>query len=155
MADRSLEPADERALAVALFNETWSLLERPERTSEEDDLIVHAAHASAHHWRRVGEPKHFARSEWQCSRVYAVLGRAEPALHHARRCFAWCDHGPVEDWDTPFAHEALARAHAVAGEWEEAEQHEQLARDGAASIAEAEDRELLLADLATLPRRPG
>jgi hypothetical protein len=149
-----LEPDDERRVAVALFNETWSLLRLPERTAEEDDAMIHAAHASAHHWRQVGETKNFARSEWQCSRVYAVLGRAEPALHHARRCLAWCERGLVEDWDTPGAHEALARAHAVAGDWDAAERHERLAREGAAAVADAGDRDVLLDDLGTLPRRP-
>jgi hypothetical protein len=59
-----------------------------------------------------------ARSEWQCSRVYAVLGRSEPALHHARRCLELCESAPDEmaDFDLPFALEAMARAHAVAGD---------------------------------------
>jgi hypothetical protein len=151
--DAELDPGTQKHLAAALFNETWTLLDRADRAEDDDDLLVHAAHASAYHWRRVGQPKQFARSEWQCSRVYAQLGRPEPALQHARRCLAWCERGPVEDWDTPFAHEALARAHAVAGAWDEAERHERLAREGAAGIADDEDRELLLADLATLPRR--
>ena len=153
VADPPLEAADERALAAALFNETWSLLEREGRTPEEDDLLVHAAHASAHHWRQVGEPMHFARSEWQCSRVYAVLGRAEPALHHARRCLAYCRQGDVEDWDVPFAYEALARAHAVAAAWDDAAHCEEEARRLGASIVDDEDRALLLSDLDSLPRR--
>jgi hypothetical protein len=148
-----LRVTDHRQLGVDLFNFVWSLLVKAERTEDEDDLMLHAAHASAYHWRQAGEVKNFARSEWQVSRAYAVLGRAEPALFHARRCLAWCERGPVEDWDTPYAHEALARAHGVAGEWDEAELYERLAREGAEGIADAEDQELLEGDLATLPRR--
>ena len=75
-------------LAADLFNHVWTLLETPHRTPEQDDEMLHAAHASRHHWGEIGQPANLARGEWQCSRVYAVLGRAEPALWHARRCLA-------------------------------------------------------------------
>jgi hypothetical protein len=142
--------ADHRQLGVDLFNFVWTLLERADRTQGEDDLMAHAAHASAYHWRQVGEPKHFARSEWQCSRVYAVLGRPEPALHHARRCLEYCERGDVEDWDLPYAHEALARAYEVAGDAEAAARHLALARELGGQIADPEDKELLEKDLATV-----
>jgi hypothetical protein len=145
-------PEEERQLAVDLFNHSWTLLRLAERTPEQDDELVHAAHASRHHWAAVGTPANLARGEWQLSRVYATLGRAEPALHHARRCLAYCEANPeaIEDWDVPFAHEALARAYAVAGDDEEARQHAERARELGEWIADAEDRELLAADLATL-----
>ena len=56
----------------------------------------------------------------------------------------------IGDWDLGFAYEALARASAVAGDEPERERYLQLAREAAEQIAEDEDRELLLADLATL-----
>ena len=80
----------QRPLAAALFNCTWTLMEMRGRTVEQDDELVHAAHASSYHRGQVGEPPNFARAEWQCSGVYAVLGRVEPALHHARRCLEIC-----------------------------------------------------------------
>ena len=73
----------DRELGIDLFNKTWTLMESPER---DEDELLHCAHASAYHWRQAGTVANRARSEWQCSRVYSVLGRAEPALHHARRC---------------------------------------------------------------------
>src|SRR5438445_184214 len=57
----------------------------------------------------------------------------------------------AEDWDVPFAYEALARAHAVAGDAAEARRYVELARADAGKIAEPEDRELVLADLETIP----
>jgi hypothetical protein len=145
-----------RQLAVDLFNHAWTLLDKPSRTPEEDDELVHAAHASRYHWGEVGTGANLARGEWQCSRVYATLGRAEPALHHAQRCLAYCRaaESEVEDWDLPFAYEALARAYAVAGDDGEARRCERLARESGGRIADEEDRELLLADLATLPLSP-
>jgi hypothetical protein len=81
------------------------------------------------------------------------VGRPEPALHHARRCLDWCEAHPeaLEDWDLAYAHEALARAFALAGEPEEARRHAALARELAAGVAGAKDREHLDTDLATLP----
>ena len=71
---------------MATFNRVWELLELPERTSEETDEMIHAAHVSCYVWSQVGQPANVARGEWQCARVYATLGRPEPALWHAKRC---------------------------------------------------------------------
>jgi hypothetical protein len=84
--------------------------------------------------------------------VYTVLGRAEPALYHARRCLELCEANPdaLEDWDLPFAYEALARAYLTAGETEEAAAAEARARELAAAVGGDKDREILESDLATL-----
>ena len=147
-----MTPEEERQLAVDLFNRTWTLLELPARTPEQGDELIDTAHASSYHWLQVGTAANRARSQWQLSRVYVVLGRPEPALHHAHRCLAWCEANPeaLEDWDLPYAHEALARAHALAGDADEARRHAGRARELAAGVAGAEDREHLEADLATL-----
>jgi|SRR4249919_641858 len=143
----------ERKLAVDLFNLVWTLLERPDRTPEQDDEMVNATHASCHHWSKVGTAANIARGEWQISRVYSVLERPEPALHHAGRCLAYCEKNPdeLEDWDLPFAYEALARAYGVAGNSAESERFAALARELGDRIEDEEDRAMLDRDLATLP----
>ena len=86
---------------------------------------------------------------------YATLGRPEPALRHARRCLAYIESGlGTEDWDLPFAYEALARAYAVAEEPFESRRFEQLARELGEHIADPESREMLLADLGALNHPP-
>lgn len=153
MAEPQTVDADHRSLGVALYNDTWRLLEK-ERTPDEDDELLHQAHASAFHWLKAPEcePKNRARGEWMCSRVYSVLGRAEPAVHHAERCLAITETSPenMEEFDLPFAYEALARAHGVAGDAGESDRYRALAREGAEQMTDAEDREIVLADLATL-----
>jgi hypothetical protein len=117
--------------------------------------MIHAAHTSRYHWGEVGNAPNLGRGEWQVSRVYAVLGRGEPALFHAHRCLSYVQSGEgMEDWDLPFAYEALARASAVAGDASESLRYEQLARETGAAIVDAEDREHLLSELDTLPGRP-
>jgi hypothetical protein len=141
---------NERQLGVDLFNEVWRLME----SREDDDRMLHAAHASAYHWSKAPEcePKNRARSEWMCSRVYAVLGRPEPAIHHAMRCLEITqEHADsMEDWDLPFAYEALARAYGVAGNAGESRRFAELARESGESIADPEDRQHFAADLRTL-----
>ena len=125
----------------------------PERTPEQDDELIHAAHASRCHWAEVGTAANLARGEWQVSRVYSTLQRSEPAIYHARRCLAYCESDPdaLEEWDLPYAYEALARANAVAGNPDEAKRFAAKAHELAGKIEDEEDREQLAADLATLP----
>ncbi|HEV2873479.1 MAG TPA: hypothetical protein VG409_18915, partial [Actinomycetota bacterium] len=76
---------DHRELGRSLNGLVWELLARADRTAGDDARMVDAAHASQYHWREAGGPPG-TRGEWLVSHVYAVLGRGEPALHHARRC---------------------------------------------------------------------
>jgi DNA-binding transcriptional MerR regulator len=141
----------ERRLAVSLFNEVWTLLETEDRSTEDDDRMLHMAHASRYHWGQIGAPKNLARGEWQCSRVYAVLGRPEPSLYHARRVLDICEAHGIADFDIAFAYEALARAHAVAGDAETARGMTERALASVEGIAEDQDRAIVLADLETIP----
>jgi DNA-binding transcriptional MerR regulator len=155
-ADQPTPLPDERKLAADLFNGVWALMETEDRTPAQDDRMLHMAHASRHHWEAVGTPVNLARGEWLCSRVYAVLGRGEPSLHHARRVLELCEEHGIGDWDLAFAHEALARASAVAGDGTASEEALGRARAAAEDIADPRDRELLEADLRTIPgARPG
>jgi hypothetical protein len=139
---------EERQLAVDLFNGVWRQMERTDRTPDDDVAMVHMAHASVHHWSKVGTEINLARGEWQVSRVYAVVGRGEPALWHAQRCLDLCTQHGFEDWDLAYAHEAMARAYAVLGDVEASARHVAAARE--VEIAEDDDRELVEKDLATI-----
>jgi hypothetical protein len=138
---------DHRRLGVDLFNEVWRLME----TREDDDRMLHAAHAQRFHWGEAPEcrPENLARGEWQVSRVYVVLERPEPAIWHARRCLEHCERAGLRDWDLAYAYEALARAHALAGDAAAGEWKEK-ARAAGGAIADPEDREHFESDYATL-----
>ena len=145
-----MTPDEHRALGVELYNRTWELLEAG---GDADDL-VDTAHASAFHWRRAtgATVANRARSHWLCSHVYAVVGRPEPALHHAERCLSVVssESGEMEEFDLPVAYEALARANAVAGNGDEARRFIDLGRAETAKIADAEDREQLESQFAEI-----
>lgn len=139
--------SEERQRGVDLFNEVWRLLE----SREDDDRMLHAAHASRFHWGEAEEcaPENLSRGEWQVARVYTVLGRAEPAIWHARRCLEYCEQNGIGDWDLAYAYESLARAHALAGDGT-AEEWKAKARAAGDAIADPEDREHFDEDYATL-----
>jgi hypothetical protein len=51
------EQETHKKFAVDLFNLTWDLLDKPERSADEDDKMIHAAHASRFHWGEVGRSR--------------------------------------------------------------------------------------------------
>jgi hypothetical protein len=145
-----LDPGQQRQLAATIFNHVWDLLVKVDRTVSDDDAMLHGAHASRYHWGAAGEPVHWARGEWQCSRVYAVLGRFEPALHHARRCLELAIQHDLGPFDVGVAHEAIARSYRLIGDAEMTARHVALGRAESARLTDAEERDLLDADLADL-----
>ena len=145
-----LEMLGERKLAGDLFNITWDYLGMQSRTPAQDDLMIHAAHASRWHWGKAGGAEQWAIGDWLCSRVYAVLGRGDQSLYHAQRCLAVCEEYEIGSFVPASAHEALARAHAVRGDMDAARAERNLSY-GAAIDLDDDDRGVIEADLATLP----
>jgi hypothetical protein len=149
-----IDPATRRALAVGLYNRCWELVKIPQRTAEQDAELIHTAHASRHHWGEIADsPARIWRGEWMCSRVYAVLGRGEPALWHARRALVLldADAAAADEWDRAAIFEALARASFTAGDAAGGADWKARAATEAAAIADADDRQVIEDDLASLP----
>ncbi len=146
------DEATHRRLAGQLFNRSWALLETEARAPEQDDELIHCVHASCWHWRQAGTPAHVARGEGQCSRVYAALGRVEPALHHAQRCLDLTEAGGegFEEWDLASAYELMARAMLVAGDPAEAADYADRSRRELEAVADEEDRAVVESQLAEL-----
>ncbi|MGB8648441.1 MAG: hypothetical protein WCF84_24610 [Anaerolineae bacterium] len=137
--------------AIDLFNDCWKLLGKADRTAAEDDTMINTAHASRYHWGVVGAPSNLAIGEWQLSHVYAVLNRLEPSLYHATRSLQICQENGIGDFSLAYAYEALARAHALAGQADQAARYIELARTAGQQIKEEEDQKLFWNDLATVP----
>jgi hypothetical protein len=138
-----------RHFAARLNGEVWTLLGKPDRSQAEDELMIHTAHASCCHWLKVGTGVHHQRAEWMIARVYSELELGEAALRHAHRCQELTqEHADLmEDFDRAYAQEALARAHAVAGNRAEALEHLQLAEEAGQAIADEESQKLFVGDL--------
>lgn len=149
-----LDPETHRQLGIDLFNLVWSYLDKTQRTIEENDAMLHAAHASRYHWSQVGTPVNLARGEWQVSRVYSVLRRSEPALYHAQRCLDICLKNQITGFDLAYAYEALARGYAVAQQWGDVHSNRELAFASGNLITEKDDKEWFFKDIETIPASP-
>jgi len=126
--------------AKELFNFTWTLIDKPDRTPDEDELMLHAAHGSTCHWKQIGTEVNQARGHWIISRVNVILKRPEAALHHAQLCLDKCQGHGYGDWDLAFAFEALARAHLVADNKSQARRNYEKAVEAGKFIKDDEDR---------------
>jgi hypothetical protein len=141
-----------RKLSASCFNRTWDWIRKPDRTEAETEEMIHAAHASAWHWlqRPDNAPKRRSVGCWLLSRVYALAGRPEEARRYAHAAAA------AAMGESPFyrayALEALARAEQRAGNAAEARRLADEAAGLAAQVEKAEDRQMLLDDLADLVR---
>lgn len=135
-----------KKMAAELFNETWTLLDKPERTPEEDTRMIHTAHASRLHWEAVGSAENLAVGEWQVSRVHSVLRQPDSALFHARRSLDTAERNDLSPFHLACAHEAIARALAITHHQAAAE-HIATASRIASGITDPEEKKILYDDL--------
>lgn len=140
----SLDKETHRKLAIDLFNYTWDLIEKSDRSEADDEEMINAAHTSRFHWGIAGIPLNFARGEWQISRVYSLVGRAEPALYHAKKSLEHCLSNNFSAFDLGFAYEALARGYAVEGNSQQRDENISLARQAAENVEKDGDKVWLL-----------
>ena len=128
--------------AIECNNQAWDLLESTERTCEDDERLIHTAHASCFHWLNAGKEIHHARAESLVANAHAAIGSGESALRHAKRCLELTEAKPegVADWDLAFALDAMARASAAAGDEAGAAENRKKAREAGDAIADPEDK---------------
>ena len=145
--------AAHKYFAAHCFNQAWDLLEKPDRTPEDERLMVALNQASIFHWlhRPDCEPKRLSVGYWQASRIQAVVGNAVEARRHAEVCLSYSV--GLEPFFVGYAHEAFARAACVAGDTSAAAKHLKLADEQAALVVREHDRELLLKDLEELRQK--
>jgi len=136
--------------AVKLFNATWDLIEMESRSREQDAEMLTKAHASRYLWGLVGEPKNFARGEWQISRCYALLNMGEAAMLHGELSHTIAQENELSAMDSAFGYEAVARASAVLGDFEKAKAYVNKAREVAQGLEKDEDKKYLEGELSNI-----
>ena len=138
--------AAHRFFSADCYNRAFGLMENPSDTVP----LVACAQASLYHWLQRPDCTNLNLSigYWQVSRVYAVCGQAENALRYGQLCLTASEGEPP--FYQGFAYEALARAAKLAGDTAALTEHLATAHTCAAQVADAEERQMLEADLATL-----
>ncbi|OGO31017.1 MAG: hypothetical protein A2136_02760 [Chloroflexi bacterium RBG_16_54_11] len=134
------------------FNRTWDYIDKPVRTAKEDEAMLRLSLASLWHWTQRDDctPTNLSVGYWQVSRVFALLRQAENARQYGQLCLAASEEAGVLPFYQGYAYEALARAELVAGNQEGMEKHLIQAHQVAAALADPEEKEQLLKDLATI-----
>lgn len=148
---RQLAEQVQETFASALNAVTWALLRQPDRSPLDDEKMLYAAFASAYHYLETGTFLEHQRAEWLISRVYAALGNGPEALRHAERCMdlTTAHRDQMPDYDKAFAQEALARAHAKAGNTDEAAKFRAEAEQAGNAISDERSRKVFLEELNT------
>ncbi len=134
------------------------LHDKKDRTKDEDDEMLNAAHASAYHWLQL--KGHIDDEKWlsstpqshnQLANVYVAMKRSEPALYHANRCMELCIERKIGGWLIAFAYQTLALAHHVAGDVDERDKNFRLAEEAGNAIEGEEDRKFFFETLKGTP----
>jgi len=139
-----------RDLAIQLFNETWELIDKKDRTDKDNITMLHKAHASCYLWREEKNPVNDARGEWQVSRVYSILNEGRLALLHANESLSLCLRNQIAGFDLAFGYEAIARSYHTLGDTAHKEEFKQRGLAACAAIEDPEDRAYTLGNFADL-----
>jgi hypothetical protein len=141
MSDKEVE--FHKKIAKLCFNQTWDYLDKKSRTPDDEQKMLHLAHASRYHWGFVGNARNFAIGDWQLSRVYAVLNEPRLALHFAKSALEITQKNKLSD-NLPSAYEGMAHAYAVAKEERSARDYIKKAREALnkATDMSAEDKKI-------------
>lgn len=141
--------AAHRFFAAHCFNQAWELIEKPDRSPEEDRLMVALNQASIYHWLNRPDcgAQQLSIGYWQASRIQAILGNAAEAQRHAEACLSYS--AGLEPFYVGYAYEALARAAMLANNPIAAE-YLARAEEQVALVTDDEDRDLLRKDLVSL-----
>jgi tetratricopeptide (TPR) repeat protein len=141
--------AAHRYFSAACFNQAWDLMDKANRTPEEDETMLQLSMASSWHWSHRADVSATSRSIgfWQLSRIYVLLRQPENALRYGKLCLDASQEMDIEPFYLAYAHEAISRAELAAGHLEEAQAHLNAARILSDEVKDKEDRASLVKDL--------
>jgi hypothetical protein len=140
-----------RQVAVDTFNRAWELLEVPVRSPERDRELLGLAFTSRHHWGVVGGAEELMVGDWMIAHVASVLGYGALAERYASVALDACRANGWSDWRLASMLEGMARASAAIDDEAGRDRYAAEARQVLASIDDKDDRELIAAQLASIP----
>ena len=142
--------AAHKYFSTSCFNSAWELIEKPDRTPEDDEQMIRLTQTSLWHWMQRPDctDKNLSIGLWQASRIYALLGQADKAREYAE--FSLRKTPDNEDFYLGFAYEALARAESIARNPEKMKTYLAEAWRHAEAVTDDEERQTLTSDLRTL-----
>lgn len=142
--------AAHRWYSATFFNQTWDLIDKADRSADENQQMVELCLASIAHWRLREDckPVNLSIGYWLAARVHSLIGRADEALR-----YAWLSLEKGREQGAFFegyAHEAIARAARLSGNETLKREHLDRAQTFLAQIDDEQSCEALRADLESL-----
>jgi hypothetical protein len=141
-----------REVAVATYQRCWELLELPVRSNDDNVELVTSAFASRFHWNQAGGPREWIIGDWMISRAAAAANQGQLAMWFAIRADAAADVEDMPGWLRASTAEGVARAYSAAGDEHRRDLWIEKAQRLVDAIVDAEDRELIANQLASVPR---
>lgn len=144
--------AAHKHFSVICFNKAWELIEKSDRTPDEDEQMIRLSLSSHWHWRQRKDytSKNASIAYWQTSRVYAVLSRGDESRHYGQLCLGVSQGEDIEPFFLGYAYEALARAEVVSANQSEMDAYLHQANQIVEKITDSDEKKMLLDDLTTI-----
>jgi hypothetical protein len=137
----------QKRLAAQANNRAWTLAEMLHRSPEEDEEMLHAAHAAMYFWKIVGKPSSHAHAAQLLAHVYALLKLPGPAAQYLSKSLPHFTQRDCAPWELAFAHAVAANVASAEGNAAAYASHYSEAEAVAAQITDPETREMFNATL--------
>lgn len=145
----------QRRLAAQANNRAWRLSESPDRSPQEDEEMLQAAHAAMYFWKIVGTDANRAHAAQLVAHVYALLKLPNPARHYLAQCEPFFLERDCEPWERACALAVKASVAASAGQSDAHASSYREAERLIAALPDREDRDILYATLRVVPKPGG
>ncbi|MCC6298692.1 MAG: hypothetical protein IT314_05310 [Anaerolineales bacterium] len=143
-------PAAHKYFSAENFNKAWEIIEKSERTDDENFAMLHTAIASLWHWsqREDASAKQLSVGYWQVSRVYNLIEQPSLARTYGLQALKYAE--SLDPFYKGYAYETLARAEMQSGNRVVMKHYLEKAFEILGSVADEEGRQKLLKDLETI-----
>lgn len=140
--------SEHRELAVRYFNAAWDLIDKTDRSADDDRDMLGLALASRQHWIEAGgTAENLAVSDWQVAHAASLSGLPDTAMRFATAAVQRAEATGLPAWLRASTHEGLARAHAAAGDRAGYDREADLTRKLLAEVDDTESRDLVAGQL--------
>ena len=138
--------------SAVCFNKAWDLIDKKNRSAEDDEEMIRLSLTSTWHWTQRPDctARNLSVGYWQTSRIYSILGQAENAKMYGQLCLKASQEDDVPPFYLGYAYEALARAEMVVGDKKKMGEYLQEARRVADLVSDSDAKQMLLDDLDTI-----
>ncbi|KPJ61580.1 MAG: hypothetical protein AMJ46_00275 [Latescibacteria bacterium DG_63] len=138
-----------RHLSTDCFNKCWALMEKKNRTPENEEDMILLTHTSLWHWKQRDDcqPLNLSIAYWQLGRAYCLAKNTAMAKYYGQKCVEISTEKSMPPFYVGYGYEVLAHASALEGNAREAEEYLRLANMELEKITIEKNKKLLKADL--------